>query len=167
MRQLNTEYVYLSEAEVEKHRCNVLYAYTDGSCYPNPGPGGWGVRLIWNLIAREIYGGGPDQTNNTMELMAIKMAIMARKRRSVPMIVYSDSKYSIGALSKWWRDWERNGWRTSKGDAVKNQDIIKSTISMITDNIEFKWIKGHVGHVHNERVDKLAGMGRRQYGGLK
>lgn len=161
------EYFEVPEQDIGKLRGNVLYAFTDGSCYPNPGPGGWGVRLIWNGTGKELFGGAPDQTNNTMELTAIQMALQARRSLNVEMRIYTDSKYCIGCLTQWHWGWKRNGWRTSKGEPVKNREIIEATTPLITDNVSFKWVKGHAGHVHNERVDELAGMGRKQYGGTK
>lgn len=161
------EYFDIDPSELGNLKSDILYAFTDGSCYPNPGPGGWGVRLIWNGKGKELFGGAPDQTNNTMELEAIRQALIARRNLNADMVIFSDSKYSIGCLSKWHWSWARNGWRTSKGEPVKNQDIIQSTTPLITSNVELRWVKGHAGHVHNERVDELAGMGRKQYGGSK
>lgn len=161
------EYITLGEASLKGLSEGRLHAFTDGSCYPNPGPGGWGVRLVWGDIAKELYGGSSQETNNTMELMAVKQALLARRHLHVPMTIYSDSQYSIKAVSRWHYGWARNGWRTSKGQPVKNADLIKSIVEMVTPNVSFQWVKGHAGHEHNERVDFLAGEGRKMFGGKK
>lgn len=174
MRKLNvgdarnpndSEYITLPDTSVTGLAQGTLYAFTDGSCHPNPGPGGWGVRLIWGTTAKELYGGSPDQTNNTMEIEAIRQALGARRSLAAPMVIYSDSQYSIKALTQWHHGWRKNNWLTSAGKPVKNVDLIMDTLRLITANVTFKWVKGHAGHEHNERVDDLAKEGRLAYGG--
>ena len=160
----DAEYIHLDPADVYLLETNVLHAFTDGSCFYGDRSGGWGVRLIWNGVAKEIYGGATGQTNNSMELEAIKQALLARRRPEAPMIIYSDSQYCIGALTEWHYRWARNYWRTSKGSAVKNVELIQSIIPLVTDNVQMRWVKGHRGHVHNERADELASLGRATYG---
>jgi len=150
-----------------------LHIFTDGSCYPNPGPGGWGCMLIWpqdgmayeQFPTMENYGGSPNQTNNTMELTAIKEGLLLRKRQ-VPTTVYSDSKLCINSLTRWWQGWERNGWITAAGDPVKNQELIKEILDILKTctGVRFQWVKGHAGIYYNERVDTLANQGRKEYG---
>jgi len=145
---------------------NVLQIFTDGSCHPNPGPGGWGVRLMWNGGHKDVCGGSANQTNNTMELTAILEALKARKR-DVPTIIYSDSQYCINCVTVWWPGWKRRGWLTSSGTPVQNRELIEEITDLITENVKFRWVKGHAGHEHNEAVDQLALQGRKRFGHLK
>lgn len=147
------------------NEANMLHMFTDGSCHPNPGPGGWGVLLIWNGIEKQAYGGQARQTNNTMELTAILKALELRKR-DVATIIYSDSQYAINCVTAWWKGWKRNGWVTNSGQPVKNQGLIEQITGLITPKVQFRWVKGHVGIKHNEAVDQLAGLGRKKFGHL-
>lgn len=138
---------------------DTLYIFTDGSCYPNPGPGGWAAILIWNGNVKLIYGGSEGGTNNTMELRAILEGLRAREDHTVSTILFTDSQYCVNALTKWWKGWEKKGWITGGGTPVKNQDYIREILHL-ADNVQFKWLKGHKGHVYNEAADKLARKGR-------
>jgi ribonuclease HI len=142
-----------------------IVAFTDGSCFPNPGPGGWGVRMIWGEWGREAYGGAEEQTNNTMELTAVRIALGLRSNPRIPMLIYTDSQYTMNALTRWVGAWVRNNWRTSTGSPVKNRQIIEPTAALVTPNVSIRWVKGHAGNEHNERVDALAAQGRREFGG--
>ena len=149
---------------------NTLIAYTDGSCTTNQGSGGWGLRLIFinslrQGFVRDIHGGAPKQTNNTMELMAIKAALVIASQCHQPAIIYSDSKYAIGCLTKWSSSWARNDWRNSKGKPVSNKELIQTMLHLVTDNVKIAWVKGHAGHMHNEAADALANKGRAAFGG--
>ena len=150
---------------------NTLHIYTDGSCFPNPGPGGWGALLLWphsdgEIREKELYGGAPQETNNTMEMTAIYEGLLARKG-DVSTVIYSDSQYCVNVFTKWHFLWARKGWVTATGDPVRNQDIIQAVIPLITPNVAFRWVKGHAGIIYNERVDQLANQGRREYGQAK
>ena len=138
---------------------DTLYIFTDGSCYPNPGPGGWGAILLYNGHLRLEYGGSEGETNNTMELRAILEGLRARKDHRVPTLLFTDSQYCVNALTKWWKGWEKRGWTTSSGSPVKNQDLIREIIHQ-ADQVSFKWIKGHSGQTFNEAADRLARKGR-------
>ncbi len=136
-----------------------LIVATDGSCYPNPGPGGW----AWvNAAGDHDSGAKADTTNNAMELTAIGMAIAANPG---PLLIQSDSSYAIGCIAKWGPIWERNGWRTKAGEPVKNARLI-SRIRELLDvhDVEFEWVRGHNGHELNERADELAGAARGRVG---
>lgn len=144
-------------------RPDTVYIFTDGSCYPNPGPGGWAAVLLFNGVRKEIYGGSRKTTNNEMELTGILMGLRALKSRKYPVIVHSDSEYCVKAVSEWHIGWRRRDWHTSDGKPVKNVKLIQEILAL-APGVVFKWVKGHIGHEHNERADVLAGEGRRQYG---
>ena len=138
---------------------NILEIWTDGACSGNPGPGGWGAVLCWGGHEKEISGGAIDTTNNRMELSAV-IAGLEEIKRAVPVRIYTDSKYVQNGMMKWVKGWIRNGWRTQSGDPVKNVDLWKRLHELCEgQQIEWHWVKGHAGHVLNERADALARQG--------
>lgn len=145
-----------------------LYAYTDGACSGNPGPGGWGVLMLAMegdrvLKERELCGGEEDTTNNRMELLAAISALDALERRSALTIV-TDSSYVKDGLTKWIHGWKRNGWKTSAKKPVKNEDLWKRLDEAASrHDVTWEWVKGHAGHPENERADELARQGMQPY----
>ena len=141
-----------------------LFAYTDGACSGNPGPGGWGALLIARdgeavLRERELNGGAPETTNNRMELMAAISALEALDRPS-RLTVVTDSAYVKGGITEWLRGWKRNGWRTSSKKPVKNEDLWRRLDEAAArHDVTWEWVKGHAGHPENERADELARTG--------
>ena len=132
--------------------------YTDGACSGNPGPGGWGVLIIYQDRDVELMGGELETTNNRMEMMAAIMALESLK--SVKKVnIHTDSTYLRDGITKWIIKWKANGWRTSTKKPVKNIDLWKrlEAVTALHD-IEWHWVKGHAGHPENERVDRLAGI---------
>lgn len=131
--------------------------YTDGACLKNPGPGGYGAVLIYEAREKEISRGFPDTTNNRMELMAV---ISALKELKCPcrVKIYTDSQYIAKAVNQKWLDkWQRNGWKTSGRNDVKNKDLWQEMIRLLNRHtLEFNWVKGHNGDHYNERCDQLA-----------
>src|SRR5690349_6056553 len=98
-----------------------LFAYTDGACSGNPGPGGWGALLIARdgeavLRERELSGGEAMTTNNRMELMAA-IAALESLSRPTTLTMVTDSAYVKGGITEWLANWKRRGWRTAGGDA--------------------------------------------------
>ncbi|MEM1388836.1 MAG: ribonuclease HI [Pseudomonadota bacterium] len=138
-----------------------LFAYTDGACSGNPGPGGWGVLLIARqagetLKEREIRGGEARTTNNRMELMAAISALEALERPSAITIV-TDSAYVKNGVTGWIHGWKRNGWKTADKKPVKNADLWQRLdAAQARHDVAWEWIKGHAGHEENERADALA-----------
>ena len=138
-----------------------FFAYTDGACSGNPGPGGWGVLLVAKdgetvLKERELCGGAPDTTNNRMELMAAIEALSSLSRKTVITIV-TDSSYVKDGLTKWIHGWKRNGWKTAAKKPVKNEDLWRALDEAVAQHdVIWEWVKGHAGHAENERADKLA-----------
>ncbi|MDA8853370.1 ribonuclease HI [Amylibacter sp.] len=141
-----------------------LYAYTDGACSGNPGPGGWGVLLLAkqddNIIkTRSLSGGAAETTNNQMELTAAIMALEALDKPSKITIV-TDSSYVKDGITKWIFGWKKNGWKTSAKKAVKNEELWKRLEKATKQHdINWEWIKGHAGHIENEQADELARNG--------
>lgn len=147
-----------------------LFAYTDGACSGNPGPGGWGVLLIARegdavLKERELSGGEPDTTNNRMELMAAIQALESLSRPS-DIVVVTDSAYVKNGVTEWIHGWKRNGWKTSTKKPVKNVELWQQLdAAQARHSVEWRWIKGHVGHAENERADELARAGMAPFKG--
>ena len=141
-----------------------LFAYTDGACSGNPGPGGWGVLMVARdgdtvLKTRELNGGEAATTNNRMELMAAIGALEALTRPSVITVV-TDSVYVRNGVTEWIHGWKRNGWRTSAKKPVKNDDLWRRLDEARgRHQVTWEWIKGHAGHPENERADELAREG--------
>jgi len=141
-----------------------LYAFTDGACSGNPGPGGWGALLQareGGVVSREreLSGGERLTTNNRMELMAAIAALEALERPSAITIV-TDSAYVKGGLTGWIHGWKRNGWRTADKKPVKNEDLWRRLDAAAQRHtVTWEWVKGHAGHPENERADELARAG--------
>ena len=149
-----------------------LFAYTDGACSGNPGPGGWGVLMIARangevVKTRELSGGEAMTTNNRMELMAAISALEALSRGTALTIV-TDSAYVKNGVTEWIHGWKRNGWKTSGRDPVKNAELWQRLdAAQARHKVVWKWIKGHAGHAENEKADELARMGMAPYKPVK
>jgi ribonuclease HI len=141
-----------------------LFAYTDGACSGNPGPGGWGALLVAReggavLRERELMGGEAVTTNNRMELLAAISALEALERPAAITLV-TDSAYVRNGVTQWIEGWKRNGWRTADGKPVKNVDLWQRLDrAQSRHRVDWRWIKGHAGHAENERADALARAG--------
>ncbi len=141
-----------------------LFAYTDGACSGNPGPGGWGVLLLARegdavIKERTLQGGEGDTTNNRMELMAAISALEALTKPS-DLTIITDSAYVKNGVTEWIHGWKRKNWRTAGGAPVKNVDLWQRLdAAQSLHRVTWKWIKGHAGHAENERADELARAG--------
>ncbi|WP_321323791.1 ribonuclease HI [Thiomicrorhabdus sp.] len=137
---------------------SIVYAFTDGGCRGNPGPGGWGVLLKYGLHFKELNGFQENTTNNQMELMAAIQAFEVLNRASVVHIT-TDSQYVKNGVTKWMEGWQKNGWKTSANQPVKNKELwIRLDAAMQGHKVQWFWVKGHSGHPENERVDELANL---------
>jgi len=135
---------------------DVVEIYSDGSCLGNPGPGGWGALLRWRGHERELSGSQAETTNNRMELTAAIEALNALKKPS-KVILTTDSRYVIQGINEWMPNWVARGWKTASKQPVKNQDLWQALHEQVErHDIEWQWVKGHDGHLENERVDELA-----------
>jgi ribonuclease HI len=137
--------------------------YTDGACSGNPGPGGWGAVLISGPHRKEICGGEPQTTNNRMELAAAIAALDALKKPS-RVDLHSDSEYLRNGISMWIEGWKRNGWRTSAKQPVKNVELWQRLdAARQRHEVNWHWVRGHAGHIENERADELAREGMQPF----
>jgi len=138
-----------------------LFAFTDGACSGNPGPGGWGVVLVARdgarvLRSRELQGCEALTTNNRMELMAAIAALEALERPAAITVV-TDSAYLRAGITQWIHGWKRNGWKTADRRAVKNDDLWRRLdAARARHRVAWEWVRGHAGHPENERADALA-----------
>ncbi len=143
---------------------DIVVVYTDGACSGNPGPGGWGAVLRYQGKSRELSGGEVETTNNRMEMMAAIQALEALTRPST-VNLHTDSTYLRDGMTSWIHNWKRNGWRTTAKNPVKNVDLWQRLDEAIQSHeIEWHWIKGHVGDPGNEAADALARQGLDAYG---
>lgn len=126
--------------------------FTDGACSGNPGPGGWAALLRFNGAEKEISGGERETTNNRMEMMAVIEGLSALKK-PCRVTVYTDSQYVQRGVTEWMKGWKAKGWPAR----IKNQDLWLRIDALVTKHdVKFVWVRGHDGHIENERVDKLA-----------
>ena len=133
--------------------------FTDGACSGNPGPGGWGAILRSGAHEKEIWGGEPHTTNNRMELLAVIRALELLKRPVVAR-VHTDSQYVQKGISEWIHGWKARGWKTAAKAPVKNEDLWRALDEAASRHqVQWIWVRGHAGHVENERADELARRG--------
>jgi ribonuclease HI len=132
--------------------------YTDGGCDPNPGPGGWGVVLLFEIdgkapTTRELKGGDPQTTNNRMELTAAIEALRALNRPCA-VELYTDSQYLKNGITEWMPKWKKTNFKKGK---IQNVELWEAlNVEVARHEIHWHWVKGHAGNLYNERVDQLA-----------
>ena len=131
--------------------------YTDGACLGNPGPGGYGIVLLYGDHRRELAGGFRRTTNNRMEILAAIVGLEALKE-SCTVTLYSDSQYLVNAVELGWaKRWQANGWRRNKKAKALNPDLWDRLLQLCDrHDVEFRWVRGHAGNPANERCDRLA-----------
>ncbi|UCF89922.1 MAG: ribonuclease HI [Desulfobacterales bacterium] len=134
-----------------------VHIYTDGACIRNPGPGGYGVVLIYDEHRKELSGGFRRTTNNRMEIMAAIVGLRALKKRCC-VTIYSDSRYLVNSMTKGWvRRWQKNGWKRYQDEPALNADLWEQMLELCgRHDTNFVWVRGHAGHAENERCDQLA-----------
>lgn len=141
-----------------------IIIYTDGACSFNPGPGGWGVILMYNDVKKELSGGDKLTTNNRMELTAVIEGLKALKEKC-EVSIYSDSAYVVNAfLQNWVSNWQKNNWKTSNKKEVANQDLWQILLELTQKHI-ISWhkVKGHADNPYNNRCDELARIATSQF----
>ena len=143
----------------------MLYIYIDGSSRKNGKKGGYGIIIFDdnnNLI--DAYQEQFDNvTNNQMELKAFlkTFELLNTKYKGEQATIYSDSAYCVNILNSWIYSWSNNNWKTSKGETIKNLDIILSlykyyNINFFINQIYIIKVDGHKGIIGNELSDSLA-----------
>jgi len=137
----------------------VISIYTDGGCSPNPGRGGYGVILAAEGRQKELSGGFLETSNNRMELLAAIVGLEALKRPGSVVTLFSDSRYLVDGITKGWaRKWKRNGWMRTPEEPARNADLWARLLDLCARHkVTFEWVRGHGGHLENERCDQLAG----------
>jgi ribonuclease HI len=129
--------------------------FTDGSCDPNPGPGGWAALLRSGKVEKELIGSEAKSTNNRMELTAALQALRALKE-SCRVELYTDSEYLRRGITEWLPGWRARGWRR-KGGQLANVELWQALDKVVQQHqVHWHWVRGHAGHPENERVDRLA-----------
>ena len=140
----------------------IVEVYTDCACKGNPGDGGWGVYLRYGDKTKELCGGEYDTTNNRMELTAAIRALEVSKR-PCQVKLYTDSTYVKNGVTEWMKNWKSNGWMTKGRKPVKNQELWQQLDELSAKHeVEWSWVKAHVGIEGNEKADYLANMGIKQ-----
>ena len=111
----------------------------DGSCLGNPGPGGWCYASLDEISVKFVYGFEENTTNNRMELFAVLEILRFTKNKK---LVYTDSRYVVEGITKWIYSWKKSGWKNSKKEPVKNEDLWRF-LDQANSSTEFRWMKGH------------------------
>jgi ribonuclease HI len=138
-----------------------IVVFTDGAAKGNPGPGGWGVIVVIpEQRVTELGGGSPHTTNNKMELSGAIAALQYIGREPGPIAIYTDSTYVIQGITQWVWGWRKRGWKTAAGADVLNRDLWEELSSLVgaraRGEVDWRWVRGHVGTPGNERVDEIA-----------
>jgi ribonuclease HI len=129
--------------------------YTDGSCSPNPGPGGFAV--IKNMQPA-VLGREADSTNIRMEGKALIAALTDANGEACE--IYTDSEFWINVITKWSLAWEKNGWK-KKGGEIKNLDIVQEVCPLYrSSSAKLIWVRGHNNDEGNELADVWANKAR-------
>lgn len=131
--------------------------YTDGACSGNPGPGGYGVVMLYRDFRKELSGGFQNTTNNRMEILGVVVGL-ANLKEKCSVAVYTDSQYVVNAIEKGWaKKWRANGWMRNKKEPALNADLWERLLKLCEfHNVNFIWVRGHAGNPENERCDRLA-----------
>ena len=131
----------------------MIEIYTDGSSRGNPGPGGYGIVMIYKDKRKELFQGYKLTTNNRMELLAVIRALEEVKTNKYKIKIYSDSKYVVESVEKGWIwNWQKKSFKKKQ-----NVDLWKMFIPLYKKyDVKLIWVKGHDGNTENERCDFLA-----------
>jgi ribonuclease HI len=141
---------------VAESDAQIVEIFCDGACSGNPGPGGYGAIMRYGGRIKELSGGARDTTNNRMEMTAAIEALRLLKR-PCRVLITTDSQYLVKGMTEWIEGWQRKGWRNSKKEPVLNKDLWELLLDLTkTHSVQWKWVRGHAGHIENERCDQLA-----------
>lgn len=132
---------------------NKISLYTDGACSGNPGPGGYGLVLLFNGHRKEMSQGFRKTTNNRMELLSVIVGLETIKQKELSVLIYSDSKYVVEAINQKWVF----GWVKKEFKGKANADLWVRFLKIYNQNKhQFIWVKGHATNIENNRCDELA-----------
>lgn len=167
-RTLREAKAFMHAPEPEPHRAassirrddssqKIVTIYTDGGCIGNPGPGGYGVVMLYGNRRKELTGGFRRTTNNRMEMMAAIVGLQTLKR-PCRVVVYTDSQYLVDSIKKGWaKRWRKRGWMRWNDERAANADLWAQLLDLCDQHdVTFKWIRSHAGTEENERCDQLA-----------
>ncbi|MCD5406318.1 MAG: ribonuclease HI [Desulfotomaculum sp.] len=131
--------------------------YTDGACSGNPGPGGYGVVMLYNQQKKELSGAYDNTTNNRMEIMAAIKGLEALNK-SCSVTIYTDSRYLVDTMTKGWLEkWRAKNWMRTKKEPAKNVDLWQQMLQLVDKHdVQWVWVKGHADNELNNRCDQLA-----------
>ena len=138
-----------------------IIVFTDGAAKGNPGPGGWGAIVVTpDQHVTELGGGSPHTTNNRMELSGAIAALQHVANERGPVAIYTDSTYLIQGITQWVWGWRKRGWKTAQGADVLNRELWEQLSSLAgaraKGDIDWRWVRGHVGTPGNERADEIS-----------
>jgi ribonuclease HI/DNA polymerase-3 subunit epsilon len=141
----------------------LIELYVDGSSTGKVGAGGWGFVVVQQQVIHTAFGSATDTTNNRMELTAAIEGlryIASNYSFNTQLTLFSDSQYVIKGITEWFPKWKVE---IDRGKVIKNQDLWLDYAQIVDcfTNIDFKWIRGHSGHVYNELCDQLAKQGKK------
>lgn len=130
-----------------------IHIYTDGAASGNPGPGGYGIVMLYNNHRKEVSEGFRLTTNNRMELLSVIVALEMIKNNAHEVVVHSDSKYVVDSINlKWVDNWVKIGFKNKA-----NVDLWQRFLKIYNrQKVKFVWVKGHASNVENNRCDELA-----------
>lgn len=150
----------MTDAEM---RGGAIHVWTDGSCVPNPGKGGWAAVIRWpDGRMEEVTGSEAETTNNKMELTAAIRALEVLPD-GCRVVLHTDSEYLSKGITQWLAGWERKGWRTADGKPVKNADLwVRLIKATSVRQVEWRWVRGHADTEMNVRADRLANAARQK-----
>ena len=141
-----------NKKEIEE---TTVVIYTDGSCDPNPGQGGWAALIIWDGKKKMLAGAELATTNNRMELQAALQALKSLKTKE-KVCLHTDSQYLRKGITEWMENWISRGWKR-KGGELANVDLWKELArEKDKHDISWNWVKAHNGDLYNEQVDRKA-----------
>ncbi|MFP3014108.1 MAG: ribonuclease HI [Arsenophonus sp.] len=130
--------------------------FTDGSCLGNPGPGGYAILFRYHKHEKILSKGYFHTTNNRMELMATIIGLETLKQ-SCEVIITTDSQYVQQGITQWIHHWKNHQWRRVDKSPVLNIDLWQALdLAISRHQVNWNWVKGHIGHPENEQCDELA-----------
>lgn len=131
--------------------------YTDGACSFNPGPGGYGIVLIYNGVEKQFSGFDENTTNNRMEITAV-IEGLKKLKEPCDVTIYTDSAYTMNAFDLGWLDdWQKNNWKNKQKKDVLNKDLWQELLKQMSRHkISWVKVKGHSDNKYNNLCDKLA-----------